>query len=1132
MIALSAGRPAPETITLTQAQLLPGAALAERNFGEIQTSSLTGNVYADENGNGLRDVGENVGIPGVVVTLTGTNDLGLAVTCSVASNASGAYTFPNVADPVIACRALRPGSYTITETKPAGLTSTGAQAGSLGGTTGADVTTQFVQNVVIGNSASVASGYNFGHQGTLLGGSVYVDTNNNGVRDPGEPGIPGVAVTLSGNTAGNVNLCAVFTCSVTTDASGNYAFPNVPGSDATGYTIRELDAGGSPSPILAAFADGTDRAGTVGGVQVGIAGNDVITGVVIAIGQIGAGYSFGERGQVLAGSVYGDNNHDGIRQAGEPGLQGVTITLSGLTSNGANVCSIVPSCVAVTDASGNYAFDNLPSGNYTLTETQPAGYLDGRETAGNLGGAVDNASFTANPAQNQIANIALGLGQSGAGYNFGEQTAKIRGSVYQDANGNGIRDPGEVGIAGVTITLTGTDDLGSPVNRTALTDATGNYLFDGLRQGTYAVAETHPVIYLDGLDRVGSAGGVLGNDIITGIVLGPGVDAVDYQFGEQVLTDATLSGRVWFDANHDRLDNDGPGSGRANWIVELVRLGAVVQSAQTNANGDYLFASVAPNTGYQIRFRNPANKAMFGSPRVDPGNLVPGSVVANGTINSLTIVSGANVAGQNLPLDPNGVVYQSITRQPVAGATVTFTGPPGFDPAVHLLGGVGNVSQTVGADGFYQYLLLPGAPAGVYRLAVTAPPGLLPAPSALIAPCANTLAVVAAPDPALVQTSNAAPAAGTALHAPAACPASSATLAATAGTTQYYLALVLTPGASADLINNHIALDPVLGGAIVVLKTTPLVNVTRGDLVPYTITATNTLGVALPNIDLRDQIPPGFRYRRGSASLNGAALEPASSGRELAWPNLTFAPNERKTFRMLLAVGSGVGEGQYVNQAWAVNNIANLPVSNIATAVVRIVPDPTFDCTDVIGIAFDDRNGNGYHDPGERGIPNLRIATARGLLVTTDAEGRFHVPCALVPNPDRGSNFVMKLDVRTLPSGYRLSTENPRDVRATRGKLVRLDFGATVHRLVRVEIGGAAFEANGEALLPEWRARFGALPDTLTAAPSVVRLAYRAGGEPDELVERRLRALAQSLQGQWRERGGSYRLEIETEVVQ
>jgi len=1132
VVAGSAGRPVPETLTLTQAQVTPGATVSERNFGEIQTSTLTGGVYADENGNGTREGGETIGIPGTTVTLTGTNDIGQAVNCSVTTNASGVYTFPNPADANPICRTLRPGTYTVTETIPGGLTSTGAQPGSQGGAPGAAPGTQFVQNVVIANSGTNATGYNFGHQGTLLGGAVYVDTNNNGLRDPGEPGIPGVAVTLSGTTAGNADVCTILpTCTVTTDNNGNYSFPNVPGSNGTGYTVRETNGAGVASPILSNYVDGIDRAGTVAGAAMGTAGNDVINGVVINVGQIGANYNFGERGQSLSGTVYGDDNNDGVRQTGEAPIAGVTITLSGLTNTGVDVCTIVPSCTVVTDASGNYVFANLPAGTYTLTETQPAGYGDGRETAGSLGGTVDNASFTGNPAQNRIANVTLATGQTGTGYDFGEQTGKIRGSVYEDGNGNGQRDGGERGIAGVTITLTGTDNLGNPVNRTVTTDVNGDYRFDGLRQGTYAVTETHPILYIDGQERAGTAGGTAGNDTITAIVLGAGVDASGYTFGEQPLTNATVRGRVWFDANHDRTDNDGAGSGRASWVAELVRGGVVVQTARTDANGDYTFSDVPPNTGYEIRFRNPANNAIFGNPRVEAANLVPGQVVADGIIRNLNVISGANVVGQNLPLDPNGVVYNSVTRQPVAGATVTLVGPPGFDPATHLLGGTANVSQVTGADGFYQYLLLPGAPAGTYSFTIGAPAGLLPAPSALIQPCTNTLNVVGAPDPALVQSTNAAPAIASPSHNPAACPATSAGLAAGAGTTQYFLSLVLTPGVSANLVNNHIPIDPVLGGALVVQKSTPLVNVTRGDLVPYTITATNTLAVTLSNIDLRDQIPPGFRYRTGSARLNGVPLEPTVSGRSLVWSNLSFTPNERKTVRILLQVGAGVGEGEYVNQAWALNNIANLPVSNVGTAAVRIVPDPTFDCTDVIGKVFDDRNANGYQDQGEPGIPNVRVVTARGLLVTSDPEGRYHVPCAIVPNAERGSNFVMKLDERTLPSGYRLTTENPRDARATRGKMVRIDFGATIHRVVRVELAASAFERDGEALQPQWRTRFEGLPATLEGKPSVVRIAYRLGEEPRELVDRRMKALVDDLRRRWRERDDRYPLVVETEVL-
>lgn len=71
---------------------------------------------------------------------------------------------------------------------------------------------------------------------------------------------------------------------------------------------------------------------------------------------------------------------------------------------------------------------------------------------------------------------------------------------------------------------------------------------------------------------------------------------------------------------------------------------------------------------------------------------------------------------------------------------------------------------------------------------------------------------------------------------------------------------------------------------------------------------------------------------------------------------------------MILVVGTGVGEAEYTNQAWALNGLLNSVVSNVASATVRVIPDPTFDCAELIGKVFDDKNANGYQDDGEPGI--------------------------------------------------------------------------------------------------------------------------------------------------------------------
>lgn len=63
----------------------------------------------------------------------------------------------------------------------------------------------------------------------------------------------------------------------------------------------------------------------------------------------------------------------------------------------------------------------------------------------------------------------------------------------------------------------------------------------------------------------------------------------------------------------------------------------------------------------------------------------------------------------------------------------------------------------------------------------------------------------------------------------------------------------------------------------------------------------------------------------------------------------------------MLTVGAGVSDGDYVNRAWGAVP-GGAPGTNIASATVRIVPDPTFDCPDIIGKVFDDKNANGFQD--------------------------------------------------------------------------------------------------------------------------------------------------------------------------
>ena len=110
--------------------------------------------------------------------------------------------------------------------------------------------------------------------------------------------------------------------------------------------------------------------------------------------------------------------------------------------------------------------------------------------------------------------------------------SSISGRVFLDENQNGVVDDGsDFGISFVTVTLT--DGIGGVW--TTQTDDNGNYTFGDLQPGTYTVTADQDGQFLDGADYAGSAGGTAGEqgtDTISGITLGAGIDALNYNFTE------------------------------------------------------------------------------------------------------------------------------------------------------------------------------------------------------------------------------------------------------------------------------------------------------------------------------------------------------------------------------------------------------------------------------------------------------------------------------------------------------------------------------------------------------------------------------------------------------------------------
>ncbi len=537
---------------------------------------------------------------------------------------------------------------------------------------------------------------------------------------------------------------------------------------------------------------------------------------------------------------------------------------------------------------------------------------------------------------------------------------------------------------------------------------------------------------------------------------------------------ASLRGKVWLDLDHDRIRDAGEPL-LAGYMVRLYGSDGttIVAQSATNADGAYAFTNLAAGVTYQLEFRDSSGLVVYGVPvTADGGGTSFAATVscgqktatslsdallavpANGTCYSLTgagssaqveasgrtlltLQPGDTLAEQSLPLDPSGVVYDAVSRQPLAGATVTLLGPGGFDPARHLLGGAANARQVTGTGGAYQFLLLGNAPGGVYRLKVDPPAGYS-APSALL-PAAPTL------DPTglgsngvyLVQPQPTPPPAG--------------------ADTTYHLALDLATG-DPQVLNNHLPLDPAIAsGTMTLAKSVNRSVASFGDLVQYRLNLANTGAEALAQIDIADRLPPGFKFRSGSLRINDtAAPDPALSGdgRTLTIRLPQLAAGSAAEIRYVAEIGSGASAGPAINVAIAraANGVRTMP----ARATVAVVEELFSRRIVLLGRVVEidsctEKDAGGEErevdfatlDSG-RGIAGAIVYLQDGSYVRTDSEGKWHA------DGIRAGTHVVQLDVDSLPPGYEPVVCKPNSRRAGRrfsqfvnaqgGTLARADF--------------------------------------------------------------------------------------------
>jgi uncharacterized surface anchored protein len=246
----------------------------------------------------------------------------------------------------------------------------------------------------------------------------------------------------------------------------------------------------------------------------------------------------------IRGTVFDDKNGDGARDIGEPGMEGVTVTLlhEGATFN-----------TTMTAGDGTYAFTPLFLGDYTVQETDPEGYDS--TTANDV-----DISITA-PGQDKT----IDFGDRGIG--------AIQGIVFDDEDGDGAQDVGETGIEGATVALLS----GGSVVETTTTAGGGVYVFDPAWLDDYTVRETDLSGYIS----------TTPNEVTVSLTMTKQVEIVD--FGDRGV--GTIQGTVFDDRNGDGTqDVEEPGI--EGVTLTLLQGGSSISTATSGGDGTYAFANL------------------------------------------------------------------------------------------------------------------------------------------------------------------------------------------------------------------------------------------------------------------------------------------------------------------------------------------------------------------------------------------------------------------------------------------------------------------------------------------------------------------------------------------------------------
>lgn len=433
-----------------------------------------------------------------------------------------------------------------------------------------------------------------------VGGTVWFDHDSDGRFDSGpEAGLPAVTVVLSAdlNADGTTE-----TWTTVTDASGGYRFSGVPTGDYR-VTVRP------PSATVATFdVDG---------------GADDLTRVLLnAVDGSRTDVDFGYRGTGRIGDrIWQDVNANGIVDGLETGLAGISVSLTG-DLNGNGQTDITQT--TITNSHGRYTFADLVAGDYTISVIPAADMTP-----------TFDADSIASP---HVSRLALTHGTENLSQDFGYRptgnTGVIGDLVWEDANGDGVRDDAERGLDGLLVRLSGdtNGDGANDVTRSTTTDDAGQYEFTALPAGTWTVTITPPT---DGSPTF-DADGVTSANMAT-VVLAAQTQNRTLDFGYRFSADASVDLSV---------------------------------QKESDAAGDS--AAVGSTVVYSVRVTNSGPEDAVDARLTDnlPAAFDSASWVATGSAGSSFVSVGTGSLNETLSLPAGGHVTYTIT----ATLSDAFTG--------------------------------------------------------------------------------------------------------------------------------------------------------------------------------------------------------------------------------------------------------------------------------------------------------------------------------------------------------------------------------------------------------------------------------------------------------------------------